>query len=103
MTETNSNELIFILYIADQERSKNFYSQVLGTEPVLHVPGMTEFQLTESAKLGLMPETGNPPSRVRVAGRRPQKSQPTPTRSAKPSTWVSTRPVTSSASISASV
>jgi uncharacterized glyoxalase superfamily protein PhnB len=48
----------FILYVADQNRSKNFYSSVLGISPVLDVPGMTEFELHNGVKLGLMPETG---------------------------------------------
>ncbi|MBU0765983.1 MAG: VOC family protein [Bacteroidetes bacterium] len=47
-----------ILYISDQNRSKDFYSKVLGTEPVLDVPGMTEFKLADNLKLGLMPENG---------------------------------------------
>lgn len=48
----------FILYVADQERSMKFYTALLGKEPMLHVPGMTEFLLAENCKLGLMPETG---------------------------------------------
>ncbi|MCB9365524.1 MAG: lactoylglutathione lyase [Flavobacteriales bacterium] len=48
----------FILYVADQEKSKNFYQQLLLIEPSLHVPGMTEFTLTDNCKLGLMPENG---------------------------------------------
>ena len=51
-------DTIFILYVADQDASKAFYEQVLEMPPVLHVPGMTEFQLSPHAKLGLMPETG---------------------------------------------
>lgn len=47
---------IFILYVASQERSKNFYRSVLQKEPILDVPGMTEFQISEQAILGLMPE-----------------------------------------------
>ncbi|MBK7960636.1 MAG: VOC family protein [Bdellovibrionales bacterium] len=47
-----------ILYVADQDRSTNFYKQVLGEEPQLHVPGMTEFKLSENHILGLMPEKG---------------------------------------------
>lgn len=46
----------FILYVADQEKSKHFYEELLSLKPSLHVPGMTEFQLSESTKLGLMPE-----------------------------------------------
>ena len=48
----------FIIYVADQERSKNFYKAVLQKTPSLHVPGMTEFDLSETCKLGLMPENG---------------------------------------------
>ena len=46
----------FILYVADQERSKCFYEHVLKMQPLLHVPGMTEFLLADNCKLGLMPE-----------------------------------------------
>ena len=48
----------FILYVADQEKSKQFYEQLLLQKPSLHLPGMTEFNLAENCKLGLMPETG---------------------------------------------
>ena len=47
-----------ILYVADQERSRSFYQHVLGIDPQLHVPGMTEFALPGGAVLGLMPEKG---------------------------------------------
>jgi catechol 2,3-dioxygenase-like lactoylglutathione lyase family enzyme len=47
-----------ILYVADQEKSKTFYERVLLQKAILHVPGMTEFQLLEGVKLGLMPENG---------------------------------------------
>lgn len=46
----------FIMYVADQHASTRFYSCVLGLEPALEVPGMTEFQLGADAVLGLMPE-----------------------------------------------
>lgn len=48
----------FILYVKNQEASAKFYRSVLALDPVLDVPGMTEFQLNESSVLGLMPETG---------------------------------------------
>jgi uncharacterized protein len=48
----------FILYVADQQRSTAFYSEVLGMPPKLDVPGMTEFRLGDSTVLGLMPEDG---------------------------------------------
>ena len=51
-------EIEFILYVADQEKSKAFYAQVLNKAPILHVPGMTEFLLDDNVKLGLMPENG---------------------------------------------
>ena len=52
------NEIEFIFYVANQKRSKEFYEQLLQIEPSLDVPGMTEFQLSDSVKLGLMPEDG---------------------------------------------
>src|SRR5688572_8848811 len=48
----------FILYVSDQERSKKYYEKVLRKTPSLHVQGMTEFDLSETCKLGLMPEIG---------------------------------------------
>lgn len=48
----------FILYVKNQEASAKFFRSVLALDPVLDVPGMTEFQLNESSVLGLMPETG---------------------------------------------
>ncbi len=47
-----------ILYVKDQQLSSRFYATVLETQPVLNVPGMTEFQLADNLKLGLMPEAG---------------------------------------------
>ncbi len=51
-------EAIFILYVADQQLSAKFYASVLALQPVLDVPGMTEFLLRGGAKLGLMPQAG---------------------------------------------
>ncbi len=51
-------EVIFILYVADQQKSKEFYEKLLELEPVIDVPGMTEFQIADSCKLGIMPEDG---------------------------------------------
>lgn len=48
----------FILYVKDQKTSTEFYSKALGLNPQLNVPGMTEFALSESAILGLMPMAG---------------------------------------------
>lgn len=47
-----------ILYVHDQELSRDFYEQLLRQSPSLHVPGMTEFLLAPNLKLGLMPNTG---------------------------------------------
>ena len=47
-----------ILYVSDQKRSRDFYGKILGQNPTLDVPGMTEFQLSENHVLGLMPEAG---------------------------------------------
>lgn len=52
------NAIQFILYVTNQQASKTFYSHILNLDPVLDVPGMTEFQLSENCKLGLMPENG---------------------------------------------
>lgn len=49
---------LFILYVADQERSAEFYSRVLDRASNLHVPGMTEFKLNDGNSLGIMPEAG---------------------------------------------
>lgn len=48
----------FILYVSDQEKSASFYSKVLCQSPILDVPGMTEFKLSDKAVLGLMPSKG---------------------------------------------
>ncbi len=47
-----------ILFVKDQQKSTKFYSEVLKLNPILNVPGMTEFQLSESLILGLMPVEG---------------------------------------------
>jgi catechol 2,3-dioxygenase-like lactoylglutathione lyase family enzyme len=52
------HEALTILYVKDQEMSAAFYEKVLLCKPRLHVPGMTEFQLTQGAVLGIMPEAG---------------------------------------------
>jgi predicted enzyme related to lactoylglutathione lyase len=52
------NAVQFILYVTDQKCSKSFYQCLLRREPILDVPGMTEFQLSEMSILGFMPETG---------------------------------------------
>lgn len=47
-----------ILYVNNQEASKEFYEKIFRKTPDLHVPGMTEFNLSENCKLGLMPNKG---------------------------------------------
>ncbi len=51
-------EIEFILYVSNQQKSKDFYQHLLQLKPSLDVPGMTEFELSDSVKLGLMPEDG---------------------------------------------
>ncbi len=46
----------FILYVQDQLHSRDLYRALLDREPVLDVPGMTEFDL-DGCKLGLMPSS----------------------------------------------
>lgn len=48
----------FILYVEDQEKSRQFYEDILKIKPALHVPGMTEFEFSAHCKLGLMPNNG---------------------------------------------
>ncbi len=47
-----------ILYVANQQRSRDFYASILQIEPSLDVPGMSEFKLSNDLLLGLMPENG---------------------------------------------
>lgn len=47
-----------ILYVQNQERSKDFYEKIFRSKADLHVPGMTEFILSPNCKLGLMPNAG---------------------------------------------
>jgi hypothetical protein len=52
------SKFYFVLYVHDQHASRAFFAGVLGNEPTLDVPGMTEFTLAESTVIGLMPERG---------------------------------------------
>jgi predicted enzyme related to lactoylglutathione lyase len=47
-----------ILYVNNQELSCRFYQKILRRPPDVNVPGMTEFNLSEQCKLGLMPNKG---------------------------------------------
>ncbi len=52
------NKFMFIIYAENQGKSKDFYRDLLNKEPILDVPGMTEFELSEKASLGIMPGDG---------------------------------------------
>lgn len=56
MIVSKDKSMMCIIYVADQEKSRSFYEKVFGIGPVLHVPGMTEFQLNDQVLLGIMPE-----------------------------------------------
>jgi predicted enzyme related to lactoylglutathione lyase len=56
MVSENSIKDMIIIYVADQQQSRDFYKAVLNKEPQIDVPGMTEFSLNENTLLGLMPE-----------------------------------------------
>jgi uncharacterized glyoxalase superfamily protein PhnB len=56
--QSNFHEIETILYVSDQQKSCEFYTQLFRREPSLNVPGMTEFILAPSFKLGLMPNDG---------------------------------------------
>jgi uncharacterized glyoxalase superfamily protein PhnB len=51
-------EAIFIFYVSNQQKSRDFYHHVLQQQPVLDEEGMTEFIINEHTRLGLMPEDG---------------------------------------------
>ena len=53
-----SESVIFILYVKDQDKSREFYRKILCKNPVLDVPGMSEFELTGNSRLGLISERG---------------------------------------------
>ena len=53
-----TTQLEFILYVSNQEKSRNFYQILLQQNPSLDVPGMTEFTINEFVKIGLMPNDG---------------------------------------------
>lgn len=47
-----------ILYVNNQAESCEFYKALFRKAPDLDVPGMTEFRLSETLKIGLMPNNG---------------------------------------------
>ena len=58
MSISEKGNIMYIIYVKNQEESKEFYEKVLGYKSTLHVPGMTEFQLMHNVSLGIMPEEG---------------------------------------------
>jgi uncharacterized glyoxalase superfamily protein PhnB len=52
------SEVEIILYVEDQACSRDLYAALLGLVPTLDVPGMTEFTISATLKLGLMPNAG---------------------------------------------
>lgn len=52
------NGALYILYVRDQEFSTRFYTAVLNQTPVLYVPGMTQYTISDTCQFGLMPEAG---------------------------------------------
>lgn len=53
-----TTQLEFILYVSNQEKSRDFYQILLQQKPSLDVSGMTEFTLNDFVKIGLMPNDG---------------------------------------------
>ena len=49
------DQAYFILYVTDQNRSAAFYRAVLDLDPILDVPGITEFELRSGCILAVMP------------------------------------------------
>jgi lactoylglutathione lyase len=47
-----------ILFVKDLSASEKFYRILLDKSPVISVPGMVAFDIHDSLRLGLMPETG---------------------------------------------
>lgn len=58
MSISENANIMYIIYVRNQEKSKEFYEEVLGYKPTLNVPGMTEFRLAHNVSLGIMPEEG---------------------------------------------
>ena len=44
MSIDNSKAMMLIIYVENQEKARDFYKQVLAMEPLMDVPGMTEFK-----------------------------------------------------------
>ncbi|MBN1620066.1 VOC family protein [candidate division WOR-3 bacterium] len=49
---------LIVFYVKDQKRSAEFYKKIFRKNPDLDVPGMTEFNVFENCRIGLMPNDG---------------------------------------------
>lgn len=58
------DQAYFILYVADQTRSADYFRTVLDLEPIVNVPGITEFELRPGCVLAVLPA----PSAKRLLG-----------------------------------
>ena len=54
----NENKVLFIIYVNNQQISKDFYKKILDIKPELDVPGMTQFKISSNTFLGIMPNEG---------------------------------------------
>ena len=52
------DSMMFIIYVKDQDKSKDFYKKVFQQEPVLDIEGISEFALADNVSFGIMPESG---------------------------------------------
>jgi len=50
-------EAFFLFYVKDQAASAAYYKKVLALEPILDVPGITEFRLLDGSVFAVMPTT----------------------------------------------
>ncbi len=67
------NKAHIILYVENQQKGTDFYTSLLNKPPSLNVPGMTEFELSGSTVLGLMPSRGI----KNLLGKNIEKPEPT--------------------------
>ena len=52
------DSMMFIIYVKDQDKSKDFYKKVFQQEPVLDIEDISEFTLADNVSFGIMPESG---------------------------------------------
>ena len=55
MSINNNQSMMMIIFVENQEKARDFYKEVLDMEPLMDVPGMTEFKLADNMLLGIMP------------------------------------------------